>query len=163
MVKEDPDIIIRTVARLMVPLIQTVGLYVYVHGHISPGGGFQGGCIFASSFVLLSLAFGVEEAKKRFKEKVYLVFVGLGVFLYLLTGMVPYFFGGEFLNYSYLSQVFRTGRVMSRYYGIALIELGVQITVMAAMASIFFELLVSETLDKKGKEEKRDGSIPNEV
>ena len=36
------NLIIRVSARMMVPFIQLFGLYVIVHGHYSPGGGFQG-------------------------------------------------------------------------------------------------------------------------
>lgn len=159
MIKEDSDVIIRTVSRLMVPLIQTMALYVYVHGHISPGGGFQGGCIFASSFILLTVAFGLKEAKKRLRDRVYLTFVGLGVFIYVFTGVLSTLLGGEFLNYGYLSRVFKSDRVMSRYYGIAIIELGVQITVSASMVSIFYELVTSGTRGTKART-KENGSDP---
>ena len=39
------DLIIKTAVRLLVPFAQLFGLYVVVHGHYSPGGGFQGGVI----------------------------------------------------------------------------------------------------------------------
>ena len=40
------SLIIQTSVRIMVPFIQLYGLYVIVHGHYSPGGGFQGGGAF---------------------------------------------------------------------------------------------------------------------
>ncbi|MCK4691085.1 MAG: MnhB domain-containing protein [Desulfuromonadales bacterium] len=39
------SLIIQTAVRILVPFIQLFGLYVIVHGHYSPGGGFQGGVI----------------------------------------------------------------------------------------------------------------------
>ena len=39
---EQPDLIIRMVCRGLAPFIQLFGLYVIMHGHSSPGGGFQG-------------------------------------------------------------------------------------------------------------------------
>ena len=60
------DIIIRTVCRLLVPFVQLFGLYVIMHGHSSPGGGFQGGVIIASSFILLAMGDGYDEVKRRF-------------------------------------------------------------------------------------------------
>lgn len=157
MVEREDDIIIRTVIRLIVPLIQMMALYVYAHGHISPGGGFQGGCMLAASFILLSVALGLREAKARFNEKLYSVFIGLGVFIYAFTGAISLPLGGEFLNYGYLSRIFPFDKVMSRYYGIALIELGVQITVTAAMLSIFYELVTSG-MHEKMWEKKNDGA-----
>ena len=47
------NIIIRTLCRFLIPFIQLFGLYVIAHGHGSPGGGFQGGCILAASFILI--------------------------------------------------------------------------------------------------------------
>ena len=51
------DAIIKTTTRLLVPLIMVFGFYVSLHGHISPGGGFPGGVILASAFLLLVIAF----------------------------------------------------------------------------------------------------------
>ncbi len=141
MVRDLDDIIIRTCARIMVPFMQVYGLYVFVHGHSSPGGGFQGGCIMAASFILLATAFNIKEAKMRFTEKVNGIFCCLGVFIYAGTGAVAVIFSGNFLDYSRWTNILPTNPVMARYYGMALIELGVQITVMAVMVSIFLDLV----------------------
>lgn len=55
---KDPDgcFILRTGADLLFPLLLVVGLYIIAHGHLTPGGGFQGGVILASAFFLLVLA-----------------------------------------------------------------------------------------------------------
>jgi len=140
MIKDIDDIIVKTVSRIMIPIMQVYSLYVYVHGHISPGGGFQGGCIMAASFILLAVAFNLDEAKRRLKERALAIFCSLGVFIYAWTGMVPVFFGGNFLDYSKWSHMLPGGDIMARYYGMAFIELGVQIAVMAVMVSIFIDL-----------------------
>ncbi|NOR78354.1 MAG: hypothetical protein GQ523_08035 [Methanophagales archaeon] len=62
------DVVVETVARLMVPFIQLFGLYVIIHGAGGPGGGFQGGVIIASSFILYVIAFGIVKAGNRFSE-----------------------------------------------------------------------------------------------
>jgi multicomponent Na+:H+ antiporter subunit B len=41
---------------VLFPLIIIFGFYVIIHGHLSPGGGFQGGVIIASTFLLMFLA-----------------------------------------------------------------------------------------------------------
>jgi multicomponent Na+:H+ antiporter subunit B len=41
---------------VLFPLIIIFGFYVIIHGHLSPGGGFQGGVIIASAFLLMFLA-----------------------------------------------------------------------------------------------------------
>ena len=40
----EPDLIVTNTVRLIVPVIQIFAFYVLAHGHVSPGGGFQGGC-----------------------------------------------------------------------------------------------------------------------
>ncbi|MCK5474237.1 MAG: hypothetical protein KAI53_02420 [Candidatus Aenigmarchaeota archaeon] len=62
------DAIIKTTTRLLVPLIMVFGFYVSLHGHISPGGGFPGGVILASAFLLLVIAFTEKEVEKHFSE-----------------------------------------------------------------------------------------------
>lgn len=162
MVKGIDDIIIRTGSRIMVPFMQIYSLYVFVHGHGSPGGGFQGGCIMAASFILLAVSYNLDEAKKRLTERTNAIFCSLGVFIYAGTGLVPLLFGGNFLDYSKWSRILPTNEVMARYYGMAFIELGVQITVMAVMVSIFFDLVTAGKHEEIFKE-KDHGTYSKQV
>ncbi|MEC7875393.1 MAG: MnhB domain-containing protein, partial [Pseudomonadota bacterium] len=45
-------LVLSIVARILIPLIMLFALYVQFHGDYGPGGGFQAGVIFASSFIL---------------------------------------------------------------------------------------------------------------
>lgn len=56
--KRDPDagFILRAGADLLFPLLLVVGLYIILHGHLTPGGGFQGGVVLASAFFIPLLA-----------------------------------------------------------------------------------------------------------
>ncbi len=156
MIKDLDDVVIRTVSRILVPFIQIYSLYVFVHGHGSPGGGFQGGCIMAASFILLAVAFDLKEAKRRLRERSNAVFCALGVFIYTGTGYLSLFYAGNFLDYGKLSNLLPTDPVKARYYGMAIIELGVQITVMAVMVSIFLDLVTAgkheEMLEEQGND-----------
>ncbi|MBE9514143.1 MAG: sodium:proton antiporter [Chloroflexi bacterium] len=60
--------IVRTMCNILVPLIFVFGLYVIMHGHITPGGGFQGGAVFASGVAFIIVAFGSANVQKRLKE-----------------------------------------------------------------------------------------------
>jgi len=146
------NIIIKTLCRLLIPFIQLFGLYVIVHGHGSPGGGFQGGCILAASFVLVVVAFDLPEAKRRFSEKLNNIFCSLGVFIYAWTGWMCLLLGANFLDYGILNKILPVNPVMARYYGMFSIEVGVGITVMAIMVSLFLDLVTGgkheEALDE---------------
>ena len=85
---EQPDLIIRMVCRGLAPFIQLFGLYVIMHGHSSPGGGFQGGVILASSFILLAIAEGSETLRRRFSLAALTGCMSAGVLLYAGIGVV---------------------------------------------------------------------------
>jgi multisubunit Na+/H+ antiporter MnhB subunit len=53
--------LVKDVARLFAGFILTFGMYVMLHGHSRPGGGFAGGVIVAGGFVLLVLSYGKVE------------------------------------------------------------------------------------------------------
>jgi multicomponent Na+:H+ antiporter subunit B len=135
------DIIVKTLCRFLIPFIQLFGLYVIAHGHGSPGGGFQGGCILAASFVLILIAFDLAEAKKRFSEKLNNFFNSFGVLIYTATGWLCLLLGGNYLDYGKLSKILPVDPVQARYYGVFAVEVGVGITVMAVMVSIFLDLI----------------------
>jgi multicomponent Na+:H+ antiporter subunit B len=59
------SVIVRTVTRFVYGLIILFGFYVIMHGHLTPGGGFQGGAVVASAFALLLVAFGAAGIRGR--------------------------------------------------------------------------------------------------
>jgi len=137
-IAEQQSIIVKTLCRLLVPFIQMFGLYVIMHGHSSPGGGFQGGVILASSFILLAIGFGIEAVKQRFSIAAVTVFTSTGVLLYAVTGIVCLLLGANYLDYGILPVA------NPRSIGMLVIEVGVGITVMAAFVSIFHDLITFE-------------------
>src|SRR3954447_26612442 len=56
--------ILQTAVRLLMPLLLLFAVFLLLRGHNQPGGGFVGGLIVASSFVLYSIAFGVDAARR---------------------------------------------------------------------------------------------------
>ena len=143
------DLIIKTVARFLVPFIQIFALYVLAHGHESPGGGFQGGVIFGASFIIIAIAFDLRTALRRFKEKIDGLFSALGVFIYAGIGAFCLLLGGNFLDYKELAKIFPFDRIEARAYGILGVEIGVFIAVMAVMVCIYVNI-VSEGRHDEG-------------
>lgn len=127
-------IILRVMARFFLPLILLFGLYVQFHGDYGPGGGFQAGVIFAAAIVLYALVFGLPSARKAFSGTMLLALSAIGVLLYAGTGVAALLRGGNFLGYGFLDR----DPVQGQHVGILLVELGVGLTVFAAMLSIFF-------------------------
>ena len=61
-IKTEPDIIVTNTVRLLIPVIQIFAFYVLAHGHVSPGGGFQGGVVMGASFIMMALSWDLAEA-----------------------------------------------------------------------------------------------------
>ena len=61
--------IIRTIVQKLFPFIVLFGLYLISHGHLSPGGGFQGGVVIGTAIILLALSYGIEKTVKKFENK----------------------------------------------------------------------------------------------
>ena len=127
-------IVLRIMAKLLIPLILLFALYVQFHGDYGPGGGFQAGVIFAAGFILYALVFGVDKARKVARPGVIRVLMALGVLLYAGVGFAGILLGGNYLDYNVLGN----DPVQGQHLGIFLIELGVGITVAAVMISLFY-------------------------
>ena len=57
------DLILRVVAKLLMPFILLFALYVQFHGDFGPGGGFQAGVILAAAVIFYALIFGLHDAR----------------------------------------------------------------------------------------------------
>jgi len=86
--------IVRNGADIMVPLIALFATYIVVHGHLGPGGGFQGGAVAASCALLLLLA----KPEYRIKLAQLSVMESLSGLFIVLVGIGGIVFAGGFLD-----------------------------------------------------------------
>lgn len=142
------SLIIQTAVRLLVPFIQLFGLYVIVHGHYSPGGGFQGGVILGSSFVILALAFDQKASMRLMSERANAILGNAGAVIFVGVGALCAIFGGLFLDYSALDVLIPLGPIEWRSFGIFLVEVGVGLAVMSIMVSLFWDLGSAGKMDE---------------
>jgi multicomponent Na+:H+ antiporter subunit B len=89
-----PNFILRTGAKVVFPLILIMGVYIFIHGHLSPGGGFPGGSMIASAILLMYLA---DEAF-RIRIEGFKMTEGIAGSLYVLLGLVGLTLAGYFLS-----------------------------------------------------------------
>lgn len=127
-------LVLRVIAKLLIPFIFLFALYVQFHGDYGPGGGFQAGVIFASAFIVYGLIFGSDAVKKVAPISLVRVFVALGVLIYAGVGVATMLLGGNFLDYNQLAH----DPVHGQHLGILIIELGVGVTVASGMMAIFY-------------------------
>lgn len=59
------DTIIKETTKIIFPFILIYGLYIALHGHLTPGGGFAAGAIIGSAFVLLVISFEEKDVEHK--------------------------------------------------------------------------------------------------
>ncbi len=110
--KRETSEIIITASKLLVPIVMVLGVYVFVNGHLTPGGGFQGGAIIATSFVLLLMAnpdFKVNHRVISTVESVSgIAFVFIGVLGIVLAGG---FLDNKILPLGTFGKIFSAGAI----------------------------------------------------
>ena len=129
------QIVLRVIAKFFIPFILLFALYVQFHGDYGPGGGFQAGVIFAAAFILYTLIYGLDSARRVLPPGVVLSAAAVGLLIYAGTGVAALLEGGNFLGYSFLTH----DPVHGQELGIFLVELGVGIAVFSVMVTIFFQ------------------------
>ena len=143
----EEHLILRIVAKMLIPFILLFALYVQFHGDYGPGGGFQAGVIFAAAIILYAMLFGMSTARRVINQSFIQMFAAIGVLLYGSVGVISLLNGKNFLDYSALS----VDPVAGQHLGILLIELGVGFTVTAVMVIIFFNF-AGRRKDQQNKE-----------
>ncbi len=83
-IKAESNFMLQTASKILFPIIMLFGVYVMIYGHLSPGGGFQGGVIIASGVLLLLISYKTFEVPHA-------VIVALETFAgvsYVLIGLI---------------------------------------------------------------------------
>lgn len=85
----DDDIsrIVGYAALFLFPLIIIFGIYLVIHGHLTPGGGFQGGAVMASGTALLLIAAFITRKSYR-TRKIFSVFESLALTVFVCMGFL---------------------------------------------------------------------------
>ncbi|MCR5829407.1 MAG: hypothetical protein K6F93_03545 [Lachnospiraceae bacterium] len=92
------DVILKTVAKFAIPFILIFGIYVILNGHLSPGGGFSGGAIVGSGFILSSVAFGFERMEIFLNKKSAGIITFVSLLIYCLAKSYSFFTGANHLE-----------------------------------------------------------------
>lgn len=151
------SVIIRTVVRIMVPFILLFALYVIMHGSSGPGGGFQGGVIFGAGIILYAMIYGIEEGKKKMSDNLDRILASTGLAIFAGTGLLCLIFGGMYLQYGAVPLLPDNPAEVSALL-IDAVEIGIGITVLAVMISLFFDISPPES-----EEEEHELFVSDEV
>ncbi|OCL26701.1 sodium:proton antiporter [Orenia metallireducens] len=128
----------------IIPFLYILAFYLIAYGHLSPGGGFAGGVVIATTFILLKITFGIRYVKEEEALGKKSLLESLGAISFVLTGLL-----GILLGYNFLAN----GQT-SLYLGIAgqlvsagiipILNLATGIKVGSGLAIIFHRLVREE-------------------
>ncbi|UOY10421.1 MnhB domain-containing protein [Methanonatronarchaeum sp. AMET6-2] len=132
------EILMENISRLLIPMIMLFGAYVIGHGHVSHGGGFQGGVIVSAAFVLYILVYGLEKGRGFANQTVRRFMESGGTLIFILVGMAAMLWTGNFLEYPAIPLPYPDPTTTLIF--IALLEIAIGITVTAVIVSIFITM-----------------------
>lgn len=137
------DIIVKGITKLLFPFVLVYGLYIMLHGHLSPGGGFSGGAIIGAGFVLYTLSFGLEQAENKLPHAILKKLESSGIYWYVMLGLIGLIRGFDFLSNQQAG--FPSGVAYSLFSSglIALLTFGIGVKVASTMITLF-RLMIGE-------------------
>ena len=130
--------ILQTAVRLLMPLLLLFAVFLLLRGHNQPGGGFVGGLVVAASFVLYSIAFGVDAARRALLVRPSTL-LGVGLLVALVSGLPAVAAGHAFMTALWTtvavgSMVIAVGTPLVFDVGVFLAVIGVVLTIVFTLA-----------------------------
>ncbi|MCM8764522.1 MAG: cation:proton antiporter [Candidatus Omnitrophica bacterium] len=145
------SIIVQTIARWLKGFIFVFGIYLAFYGHLTPGGGFSGGVVIATTFVLLTLAFGKERALSKLGKMLASFLDCSGALLFLLIAALGVLFGGAFFT-NFLEKQFPSANFRLFSAGVLpLCNISIAMKVGASLFMIFIIIAVRRVIEVDGR------------
>ena len=132
--------IVKKSSQLLCGLIFIYGIYIILHGHLTPGGGFAGGAIVAGAFILLILAFGSSGAGLKSEITGSSITESMAILVVILLALTALLIGTKVFFANYLPPG-EPGRLLSAGV-IPLYNIFIGIEVAAAILTIFLALVI---------------------
>lgn len=140
------ETIIPTSVRCILPIMLVLGIYLIMHGHLSPGGGFQGGVILSGAIVLIYFTNGFKKVFSKFKQGDLKFFESLWAVYFVFLGVVGLLSGASFftnsLNHGEIGSLFSTGTIFLMNFAVG----------FKVFAGVTFLILIFISLLKKGED-----------
>jgi len=131
-IKAKSNFMLQTASKLLFPIIMLFGIYVMVYGHLSPGGGFQGGVIVASGVLLLLISFNEFELSHKVVSMLEMFAGASYVIIGLIGLLVLDKFLGNFLPHDISNMgMLLSGGIIPIIYIIVGIKVGSEMSVIS--------------------------------
>jgi len=129
--------ILQTATRVLMPVLLLFAIFLLLRGHNQPGGGFVGGLVVASSFVLYSIAFGVDAGRRALLVRP-ATLLGVGPLIALTSGLPAVIAGQPFMTALWIEVPL--GRTAVALGTPLVFDVGVFLAVIGVVVTIVFTL-----------------------
>jgi multicomponent Na+:H+ antiporter subunit B len=150
--KEAKNIILKCGNDFMFPITLVLGFYIILHGHLTPGGGFQGGVIVAAGVALVFLAYGSKGLKKVFPFPNALKLTeNVGSLMYTFFALLGIIMGANFCR----NAIFNIGNPGDLYSSGTIFWMNFSVGLKVMMGVGFMLIVMLATLNRPAENEKR--------
>ena len=138
------EVIIPCGVNIILPIALVFGIYLIIHGHLSPGGGFQGGVILGGALAIFYLGYGREAVSKIFKIDKFKSMESIGALAFILLGTLGLTYGASFFsNIIYkgnLGDLFSSGTIFLMNFAVGYKVLaGITVLILAMLSTLKFD------------------------
>lgn len=144
-------VIVKTISGWVKVLIILFGVYIILFGHLTPGGGFAGGVILASSYVLLMLAYGKDFVQENLPSSLSSKLDCIGALAFGMIAVLGIVFGGVFFSNFLVQYGQRFNLISSGTIPLSNIAIGVKVG-----ASLFLVIFVLSTFRRNPSTDKKE-------
>ena len=148
--------IVQTVARWLRGPILLYGIYVVLHGHLTPGGGFAGGVIVACGFILLTLANGQRFSLHLFSKTAASTFDSAGILIFLGLAVSGLLAGGRVFFENFIATPEAARFTLFSAGTIPLSNIGLGLKVASSLFLVFAVLAALRLVDGRSGEGPRE-------
>ena len=145
--KKRRDSILISCTNLVLPILLTLGLYIIIHGHLSPGGGFQGGVLIAGAIAIIYIGYGFKGVNKGIAANTFNIAEDIGALGFIILAFIGLVgsgvFFGNILKKGNPGDLFSSGSIF-------LMNFAVGFKVFAGIS--FLLLIMIANLKSKGEE-----------
>ena len=145
--KKRRDSILISCTNLVLPILLTLGLYIITHGHLSPGGGFQGGVLIAGAIAIIYIGYGFKGVNKGIAANTFKIAEDIGALGFIILAFIGLVgsgvFFGNILKKGNPGDLFSSGSIF-------LMNFAVGFKVFAGIS--FLILIMITNLKSKGEE-----------
>ena len=108
-------VIVKTISSWVKMLIFLFGIYIVLFGHLTPGGGFAGGVILASSYILLMLAYGRNFAEENLPLPVASNLDCIAALMFAAIALLGLFYGAASFFWNFIHQQYHLGEPLKLF------------------------------------------------